>query len=158
MRMLGLLVDTFGNFVREVYVPIEAIEEQVGFPEGLHGLRDAVGHHLIPLLLLARTDREFAQCEEEAIIAHCVTFARGRGVACDDARAAAFREYVASFRPSLMQLDPALARLAKCEHGEFAALVDAAHAVVAADGVSRPEEVNFLMRLKGELGKLPLAQ
>ena len=152
--MLGFLVDTFGDFVREVYVPIEAIEAQVGFPEELHGLRDAVGHHLIPLLLLARTDREFAPCEEDSIVAHCVMFARRQGVSCDEARAAAFREYVASFRPSLMQLDPALVRLAKCAHGEFAALVDAAHAVVAADGVSRPEEVKFLARLQGDLEKL----
>ena len=152
--MLGLLVDTFGNFVREVYVPIEAIEAQVGFPEELRSLRDAIGHHLIPLLLLARTDRDFAQCEHDTIVTHCVTFARQRGVTCDAAQEAAFRDYVGSFRPSLMQLDPALARLAKCEHGEFAALVDAAHTLVAADGVSRPEEVQFLTRLRGELGKL----
>ncbi len=154
--MLGLLVDTFGNFVREIHVPIEAIEAQVGFPEDLHDFRDAVGHHLILLLLLARTDRDFAQCEEETIITHCVAFARLRGVACNEARTAAFREYATSFRPSLMQLDPALARLSKCDHGEFEALVDAAHALVAADGVSRPEEVKFLSRLKSDLSELPV--
>jgi hypothetical protein len=123
----------------------------------LHDFREAVGHHLIPLLLLARTDRDFAQSEQDAIIAHCVTFARGRGVACDDARTAAFSEYVVSYRPSLMQLDHALSRLAKCDHGEFVALVDAAHTLVAADGVSRPEEVKFLARLRGDLEKLPVA-
>jgi len=152
--MLGGLVELFGDFVREIHMPIEAIEVQVGFPRELHDLRDAVGHHLIPLLLLARTDGEFAQCEMEIIVGHCVSFARGRGVACTAAREAAFREYAESFRPVLMQLDPAISRLCQCEHGEFAALVDAAHRLVSSDGVSRPEEMKFLARLQGELERL----
>lgn len=152
--MLGLLVETFGNFVREIHIPPEALEAQVGFPADLHDLREAVGHHLIPLLLLARTDRNFVPSEFDVIVTHCLTFAEQRGVACSGARAAAFRDYVDTFRPSLMQLDPALERLGKCEHGEFACLVEAAQKLVAADGVSRPEEVQFLARLQGELDKL----
>lgn len=155
--MLGGLIEIFGDFVREIHMPIEAIEEQVGFPAELHDLRDAVGHHLIPLLLLARTDSDVTQCEFDIIVTHCMTFAHGRGVTCDERKAAAFRDYAASFRPALMQLDPAISRLCRCEHGEFAALVGAAHKLVAADGVSRPEEVKFLARLQDELEKLGLA-
>jgi hypothetical protein len=53
-----------------------------------------------------------------------------------------------------MQLDPAIDRLCKCEHDEFAALIEAARNLVAADGVSRPEEVQFLMRLQDKLTQL----
>lgn len=153
--MLGILVETFGNFVREIYIPPEALEAQVGFPADLHDLREAVGHHLIPLLLLARTDRNFVPSEFDVIVSHCLTFAEQRGVACGGAQAAAFRDYVDTFRPSLMQLDPALERLGRCEHGEFVCLVEAARKLVAADGVSRPEEVAFLAKLQDELDKLP---
>ncbi|HEY4123420.1 MAG TPA: hypothetical protein VGM36_02335, partial [Rhizomicrobium sp.] len=105
-------------------------------------------------LLLARTDRDCSKCEEEIIVAHCLDYARQKGVACSEAQTLAFCEYVASFRPAVMQLDPALARLAKCEHCEFAALVATAHAMVVADGVSRPEEIQFLARLQNDLMKL----
>lgn len=152
--MLGILVETFGNFVREIHIPPEAIEAQVGCPSGLHDLRDAVGHHLIPLLLLARTDRAFVPSEFDVIVTHCLSFAERRGVNCDGERAAAFRDYVDTFRPALMQLDPAIERLCKCEHGEFVCLVEAAQKLVAADGVSRPEEVAFLAKLQGALDKL----
>lgn len=155
--MLGGLVEIFGGFVREVYVPMEAIDAQVGFPPELHDLRDAVGHHLIPLLLLARADRECAPCEFEIVVAHCTAFARQRGVACDERKAAAFRDYAASFRPSLMQLDPALAQFARCEPGEFAALLNAAQELVASDGASKPEEMRFLAQLRQRLATLPAA-
>lgn len=154
MGMLGILVETFGNFVREIHIPLEAIEAQVGFPRELHDLRDAVGHHLIPLLLLARTDRNFVPSEFDVIVDHCLTFAAQRGVACDGIRVAAFREYVDTFRPALIQLDPAIARLCQCEHGEFVCLLEAARKLVAADGVSRPEEVEFLAKLQSQLDKL----
>jgi hypothetical protein len=87
--MLGILVETFGNFVREIHIPPEALEAQVGFPADLHDLREAVGHHLIPLLLLARTDRAFVPSEFDVIVTHCLTFAEQRGVACGGTRAAA---------------------------------------------------------------------
>ena len=109
--MLGGLIEIFGDFVREIHMPIEAIEEQVGFPAELHDLRDAVGHHLIPLLLLARTDSDVTQCEFDIIVTHCMTFAHGRGVTCDERKAAAFRDYAARFRPALMPLAPAIWRL-----------------------------------------------
>jgi hypothetical protein len=155
--MLGGLVEIFGSFVREVYIPIEAIEAQVGFPPELHDLRDAIGHHLIALLLLARCDREFAQVEYEIIVTHCMTFAQARGVACDERKTAAFRDYAASFRPSLMQLDPALAQFSKGGQDEFAALIGAARELVAADGVSRPEEIRFLAQFQDRLAKFPAA-
>jgi len=155
--MLGGLVELFGAFVREVHIPLEAIDAQVGFPPELHDLRDAVGHHLILLLLLAQADRDFAQDEYEIIVGHCVSLARGCGVACEERKMAAFRDYAATFRPALIQLDPAIARLCQCAHGEFASLVEAAQRLVAADGVARPEEIKFLARLQDELTRLEAA-
>ncbi|HVZ70127.1 MAG TPA: hypothetical protein VG891_11740 [Rhizomicrobium sp.] len=152
--MLSGLIELFGNFVREIHIPVEAIEAQVDFPPELHAFRTAVGHHLIPLLLLARVDRDFAQCECEIIVGHCVSFAQRRGVACNETDIAALREYVTSFRPAPMQLDPAIARLRQCEHSEFHALVAAARKLVGSDKVSRPVEAKFLARLEDELARL----
>jgi tellurite resistance protein len=113
-----------------------------------------VGHHLIPLVLIARSDGEFERRERDAIITHCVTFARTRGLELDGTGTVEFIEYVESYRPSLMQLDPALKRLEHGSHNELAALVAAARAVVEADGVIRREESRFLDQLNEELERL----
>jgi tellurite resistance protein len=64
-----------------------------------------------------------------------------------------FVEYIESYRPSLMQLDPALMLLERGSHDEMAALLAAARAVIEADGVIRPEETKFLDELKEELAR-----
>jgi hypothetical protein len=151
---LGLLVGRFGNFVRETHVPQADSPPVSPFPDSLNHLRDTVGHHLIPLVLIARSDGEFERRERDTVITHCVTFARARGLELDGTGTVEFAEYVESYRPSLMQLDPALKRLEHGSHDELAALVAAARAVIEADGVIRPEETRFLDQLNEELERL----
>ena len=154
---LGLLVGRFGTFVRETHVPQGDSTPVPPFPASLNHLRDAVGHHLIPLVLIARSDGEFEPRERDAIVTHCVTLAGIKGLELDSSDTVEFVEYVESYRPSLMQLDPALKRLEHGSHGELAALVAAARAVVEADGVIRPEETRFLDQLNEELKRLGAA-
>jgi tellurite resistance protein len=154
---LGLLVGRFGNFVRETHVPPIESEPLPPFPDGLNHLREAVGHHLIPLVLIARADGEFERRERDVIVTHCMTFARSRGLEIDGSGTVELVEYIESYRPSLMQLDPALTRLERGSHDEMAALIAAARAVVEADGVIRPEETRLLDELKAELGRLGAA-
>jgi uncharacterized membrane protein YebE (DUF533 family) len=151
---LGLLVGRFGSFVRETHVRQGDAAPAPPFPDGLNQLREAVGHHLIPLVLIARSDGEFEQRERDVIVTHCVTFARSRGLELDGSGTIEFVEYIESYRPSLMQLDPALMRLERGNHEEMAALLAAARAVIEADGVVRPEETRFLDQLNEELGRL----
>jgi len=151
----GLLVGRFGTFVRETHVAIVSDEVAIPFPDELNQIRLAIAHHLIPLTLLARCDGDFAPQERDAIVAHCVTVAARRGVDVDSRRTALFTDYVADYRPSLMQLDQAIARLAESSRAELLELVEAARAVVDADGVTRDEEKRFLLTLGEELRALP---
>lgn len=151
---LGLLVGRFGNYVRETYVPPVQTPPPAPFPESLGRLREATGHHLIPLVLIARADGEFAASEREVIVKHCVDLARAGGVQLDDADVKSFDEYVASYRPTLVQLEPAIHRLSHGTHDEVAGLIDAARTVVEADGVTRPEETKLLTELSAEMDRL----
>jgi len=150
---LGLLVGRFGNFVRETHTAQADPLPVPPFPDGLNHLREAIGNHLIPLVLIARSDCDFDPRERDAIVTHCVTFAQSRGVEFDGSDTLEFVEYIESYRPSLMQLDPALMLLERGSHDEMAALLAAARAVIEADGVIRPEETKFLDELKEELAR-----
>lgn len=153
---LGVLVGRFGSFVREQHLPPPAvpIPEAAPFPETLLHIREAVGHHLIPLTLLARADGDYAALEQEAILDHCIALARDAGIETADHEVVTLRAYICDFKPALMQLDPALHRLSRCSHGEVAALVRAAQAVVDADGTRREEETRLLDELLLELDGL----
>jgi tellurite resistance protein len=151
----GLLVGRFGTFVRESHTAMEAGEAAPPFPDQLNQVRHAIAHHLIPLALLARCDGEFAPEERNVIVTHCVSVAGRRGIDMDAARTALLVEYVSEYRPTLMQLDPALSRLAESTHSELLELVEAAHAVVDADGMTRDAEKRFLITLGEELRALP---
>lgn len=154
---LGLLVVRFGRYVRENYAPPVQEAHEPDFPDSLNHLRDAAGHHLIPLILIARSDGNFDPSERDVIVTHCVTFARSRGLELDGNDTLAFSDYVWTYRPSLLQLDPALHRLSHGSHDEIIALFEAARAVVEADGITRPEEVRLLEELSEEIGKLKFA-
>lgn len=151
---LGILVGRFGAFVREAHVVVVDDHQPEEFPNDLNMLREAIAHHLIPLMLLARSDGEFAPQERDVVVAHCIDQARRRGIEVDSGRASLFSDYVSSYRPTLMQLDPALARLTHSAHEEVLNLVCAAQAVIEADGVVRPEEAKLLAELNEDLRDL----
>jgi hypothetical protein len=151
---LGLLVGHFGNFVREIHVRQDDSPPPTPFPDSLNHLREAVGHHLVPLILVARSDGEFEGRERDVIVTHCVTLARSRGLELDGSGTVEFVEYIEGYWPSLLQLEPALKRLEHGDHDELAALLMAVRAVIEADGVIRPEETHLLDQLNEELGRL----
>jgi tellurite resistance protein len=151
---LGLLVGRFGNYVRESYIPPVLMAPEPEFPDSLIHLREATSHHLIPLVLIAHADGEFAPSERDVIVTHCVTLARSQGLEFDGKDTIAFTDYIETYRPTLMQLDPAIMKLTHGDHDEVMALIAAARAVVEADGVTRPEETRLLQELDEELQRL----
>jgi hypothetical protein len=151
---LGVLVGRFGGFVREQHSPPPIVGDEASFPESLLHIREAVGHHLIPLTLLARADGDYAELEQEAILNHCIALARDAGIETEEHEVVVLKEYICDYRPTLIQLDPALHRLSRCSHAEVAALVRAAQAVVDADGTRREEETRLLEELLVELNGL----
>jgi hypothetical protein len=151
---LGLLVGRFGSYIRENHTPPPAGVPEAPFPVHLKELRERAAHHLIPLVLLARSDREFLDSEREVIVEHCLRVARDGGIAIDGSKSTLLTAYIDSYRPTLMQLEPALHRLGRCRPAEVASLLEAAQAVIAADGLSRPEETRLLAELKEELAAL----
>ncbi len=148
--LFGVLVENFGIFVRERYdlppdcAPVES------YSQALSHLHNAFGHHIIPLSLLSRSDGSCADCERKVIVEHCLFLARASGQAAGDDERAALEEYVVEFRPTLVQLEPALHRLEHEPAEHLDAFLAAAKAVIEADGVVRPEEARFLEKLAGE--------
>jgi hypothetical protein len=151
---LGILVGRFGTFVREQHDAMPTPVAEKPFPDDLVHLRETVGHHLIPLTILARADGDYADVEQEAIVSHCLSLVRAAGLNADDAHAMMLKEYICDYRPARTQLDLALHRLARGTPDEVAALLAAAQAVVDADGQRRAEEVKLLDELLEELAKL----
>ncbi len=145
---LGTLIDHFGRFVRERHDALPASESPLpAFPQALAELHRNFGHHLVLLGLLARSDGDYAPAEAAILVGHGLSLATDRG----DATRTALEEYVRSFRPTLVQLDPALRRLAHDPPEQVALFFGAARALIEADGVARPEEARFLEGLEAGL-------
>jgi hypothetical protein len=70
-----------------------------------------------------------------------------------DADIGKLKDYVASLRPSLMQLDPALHRIEREDADTKIAFLGAARAVVMADGKLDAAEARLLDELKLEFAK-----
>jgi hypothetical protein len=161
---LGVLVGRFGMFIRETHGPLELERDSAAggalsegeFPDQLNHVRDAVAHHLIPLLLLARADNDFAPQERDVIVEHCITLAGRQGIKLVDPHVGVLTGYISTYRPSLMQLDPALHRLAQASHDDIADLLFAAKAVIEADGIIQAAETKFLTNLSDELAALKI--
>ena len=149
---LGLLVGRFGSFVRDQHDAIAAAPT-AQIEEPLAHERQMIAHHMIPLALLARSDGNSDVAEQAAMLDHALAILKMKGETVADADRAALKTYIASLKPSLVQLDPALKRL---EHGspqEMAALLDAARKVMMADGTVDAAEAHLLDELQQELAK-----
>jgi hypothetical protein len=151
---LGLLVGRFADFVSEQPVAPEPMGEADRFPGELMRSRDAFGHHLVPLLLLARCDGDSVLEEREAILNHCRGRAKLSGLELSLNEMAALGDYLREFRPCHAQLRPALKRLEHDSKDDIIALVAAAQGVVDADRVRRAHEVKFLEQLSRDLASL----
>lgn len=151
---LGLLVGRFGDFVREYHAPPAQMPPEAPFPDALSHLREHVGHHLIPLALIARSDREFLDSEREVIVSHCLGVAKTSGLVFSGHEREVLDGYVTDFYPSLAQLEPALHRLNHAGHDEVISLLKAARGVILADGVTSAEETKLLEELEKDLQAL----
>jgi hypothetical protein len=152
---LGVLVERFGAFVAEsapAATPWSYPEEP--FPNDLVRVREAIGHHLIPLLLLASIDGECIMAERQIILRYCLDRARAAGLGLSFDEKAALSDYVNEFRPSLSQLGAAVKKLHHDSKPSLTELIVAAQAVVDADGVRRAREVKFLEDLSRDLAGL----
>ncbi len=149
---LGLLVGRFGTFVREQHDEI-ASAPATPIEEPLAHERQAIAHHMIPLVLLARSDGNTDVAEQAVMLDHAVAILRMKGDAVPDSDRAALQSYIASLKPSLVQLDPALKRLERETPQEIAALLDAAKKVMMADGNMDAAEAHLLDELQKELAK-----
>jgi len=151
---LGLLVGRFGEFVRDQHdVPQESTPQRE-FPDALSHIREVCSHHLIPLALLARADGHSDESEQKAILDYCAILMDRSGSKLSDADRTAFRDYIAGFRPSLTQLEPALKRIEREPKDKVAMLFGAAVNVIEADGKRDESEVKFLAMLNEDLAKL----
>ena len=151
---LGLLVGRFANYVSEQPVAPEPMGAGDDFPDDLKRGRDAFGHHLVTLLLVARCDGESLPEEREVILNHCLARAKLSGLELSLNEMAALSDYLREFRPTQAQLRPALKRLDRDSKDDIIALVAAAQGVVDADGMRRPREVQFLSQLSRDLAAL----
>lgn len=147
----GILVERFGGFVRERHEPMPDSPAATPFPDALQAEREIIAHHLILLSLLARADGEYAGSEQSIIVEHCLTLLERIGVMPSESDRTTLENYAAVFRPSLLQLDPALRRLEKDSPAAIAALLRAASNVADADGKITPEEEKLLNELRAEL-------
>ena len=156
---LGLLVGRFGTFVRgSCAVPADVKPSgESSFPEAIEDLRTLTAHHLIPLMLLSKADGSSASAEQKIIVDHCVALAKRHEIAVSESGRAAFAAYVADYRPSLMQLDPALRLLERDSLEDLADLFAAASAVISADGLIEPAELRLLDEIKQEATRLAAA-
>ena len=153
---LGMLIDRFGNFLAESAPPVfqEGTYPEEAFPDSLMRVREAFGHHLIPLLLLSSIDGESLPAERQAILRYLLDRAEATGMnLCADEKIA-LRVYVCEFKPTHAQLTSALKKLHRESKTSLRGLIAAAQAVVDADGERRAREVKFLEDLSRDLAGL----
>ena len=143
----------FGQYVRDRHercgVP-PAPETPYPLPQET---RETIAHHLIPLALLARADGGVAEAEQKAMCDYAVAMLAAAGHPVGDADLADLQDYIAGFRPTLMQLDPALHRLEEETTDKKIAFLGAARAVVMSDGRVDAAEARLLDELKLEFAK-----
>jgi len=143
----------FGQYVRDRHEP-RAAQDSAEIPYPLsQETRDIITHHLIPLGLLARADGDIATAEQKAMCDHAVAMLAKSGHPVKDADVGKLKDYIAGFRPSLMQLDPALHRIEREDTDTKIAFLGAARAVVMADGRVDAAEARLLDELKLEFAK-----
>jgi len=144
----------FGEYVRDRHEPRMA-QDSAEMPYPLpQETRDIIAHHLIPLALLARADGDIASAEQKAMVDHAVATLAKAGHPVADADLGKLKDYIAGFRPTLMQLDPALHRLEREDNDSKIAFLGAARAVVMADGRTDPAEARLLDELKLEFARV----
>jgi tellurite resistance protein len=101
---------------------------------------------------LALADGRRHEAELRVVARSCGGVAAAAGFRLTAEEEAALDRYLRTMRPSEATLVRAIDRIAAAGPAAEAALLDAAEAVIAADGVEHPEERRFLVAIRAELG------
>jgi tellurite resistance protein len=112
---------------------------------------EVCGHHLVALVLVARSDDKVVATERQAILRHCVDCTEKAGLEMSSMEKAALYDFLRQFRPTLTQFISAIERLKHDTKGEIADLIACAREVVEADGVVRLQEALYLTSLERDL-------
>jgi tellurite resistance protein len=124
------------------------------FPDELARVFAMSGHHIVALMLVARSDDELVATERQAILRHCADRAQRAGEELSPAERASLYDYMREFRPNLSQFISAMEQLKKDSKDELADLIAAAREVVEADGVVRLQEALYITSLQRDLHAL----
>ena len=147
---LSILVERFAAFLKEQRKHPELAEPH-SVPPILSQPSEIFGHHLVVLMLLAKSDDAITPSEREKVFDYCVARARKAGAELNAEQTHALDHYLQHHRPAEIQLTPALERLKHDSKEDLASLIAAAHAVVEADGVVRLNEAIYLNSLLRDL-------
>jgi hypothetical protein len=152
---LETVISRFGTFVRSLYS--ETAGPEVPFPVQLEPVRGAIEHHLVPLIMVGRSDHELLRAERDAIVDHCRTVLRRRDKLLSPSEITTLEIYVDRFAPSLSQLDALLPKFAAADADDIADLLAAADRVILADDVVREEERAQLAEIKKQFDQVRTA-
>ena len=148
-----LVIDRFGTFVRRFYSASTAGPE-VPFPFQLESVRAAIEHHLVPLVLVGRSDHELLKAERDVIVGHCRARLRRQDKVLSASEISALEDYIDRFAPNVAQLDAALRKIEAGGQDELTDLLMALDRVILADDVVRSEEQSQLAEIKKLLDQL----
>lgn len=151
---LGRLVGRFGDFLSQKLLASRDSTPAPLLQDDLMRIRETYGHHLVVLALLARADGVADPSERDVILRHCIARAKNAGIELTEAEKLALNHHLYEFRPLRSQLERAVRHMRRDTREDIIALVVAAKAIVDADGVRRPREVEFLKALARELETL----
>ena len=148
------LLSRFGAFIRGLYTLPPQAGPEVPFPFRLRSQEITIGHHLVPLIMLARSDGELSEGERDVIVAHCQVLSTRRGQRLNPQELTDLETYIGHLAPDLAVLDPALRRLESGGHDELADLFSAAHRVILVDDIVKAGELNQLVDIMEQLDRL----
>jgi len=107
----GSVIKRFASFVRGLYSPSETAGPEVPFPFQLESVRTTVEHHLVPLVVVGRSDHELLRAERDVIVDHCRARLRRHDKLLSASEISALENYIDHFAPSLSQLETALRKV-----------------------------------------------
>jgi hypothetical protein len=150
---------SLSNLVDRLVAFLRAVQERqkpspsIPVPAGIAHAFDSFSHHLVALMLVARSDDKVVAAEREVIFRYCLSRARKAGLELSPAEEEALTDYLRHFRPTLPYLISATDRLKQDQKGDVAELVAAAREVIEADGKVRLQEALYFDSLQHDLSR-----
>ena len=150
----GSVINLFRDLALGAYPSSRLDGPEVPFPFQLDSIQPAVGHHLVPLVMLARSDHQLLPAERDVVVDHCRALLRHQDRLLSASEITALEAFVEHFSPNASQLDTALRKFETEKLVEFPFLIGAADRVILADDIVRDEERAQLAAIKDQFEKL----